>query len=173
MTAPWYTIRPMREDDRAFIADTWVNSYAPAVPAIKALRSDYLARYNRGLGGALKHRYYCQMRPHVAEWMDRGTVLVACLEADDGVIVGWACGERTHHGGATALHYCYIKSAYRRQGVARDLRSAMLQRLGADSVVITHITPMAEKAGLTRGLPHVPWLAFTTPQEVPRASAQR
>lgn len=156
----WYVLRAMRETDVPFIAQTWLNSYAKAHPATKSLRSDYLETRNRRLGASLKHAYYVDHSARVNEWLRHGLVRVAVLEADDDVIVGWACGERHVSGDVAALHYSYVKSAYRGQGVAGALWDDLAAKLVARDVVCTHITPMAARSSRVRSWPHVPWLAF-------------
>jgi len=149
----------MRETDVPFVAQSWLKTYAPAHAMVK--RSDYLDKHNRRLGSQLRHAYFVDHAPRVERWMRRGVVLVACLEADDEVIAGWVCGEHDVTSDVTALHFCYVKSGYRKAGVGKALVTGLLEQLGRRDVVITHLTPMAQKTRATRTWPHVPWLAFT------------
>ena len=158
----WYAIRDGRPDDVPFIASSWLHSYAPAHHVAKAVSSPYLGRTNRNLGGELKRAYYEDHSPRVNAWLERGMAVVACLEADDGIVVGWACGEHAH--GVAAVHYAYTKSAYRQQGVATALLAALAQRAAPRDIVATHITPMGQLLNASRRWPHVPWLAFRSQQ---------
>ncbi len=158
----WYRIRPMREDDVSFVLSSWLNHYAGEHPAHRQATQSYLSRTNTRMRKALKHAYYADHAPRVREWVRSGAVLVAALEADDGVIVGWVCGEHNVSCDVTALHYVYTKSAYRKEGVARALVAALLAELGSRDVVFTHLTKMwaVVNARPGRRWPHVPWLAF-------------
>lgn len=80
----------------AFITDTWMKSYRRA-PEVRDVPKDI---------------YSAGMRARVERLLKASEVYVASA---GGVYVGWSCfdGERTH--------YCYVKSLYRRQGIATSL----------------------------------------------------
>jgi GNAT superfamily N-acetyltransferase len=89
-----------RTEHRALILDSWAASARRA------------PRYQRlGPGG------YTAARHGFARRLDTGTTLVAL----DTTALGWICGRRDERTGRLRVHYCYVLSAFRRQGVASRL----------------------------------------------------
>jgi GNAT superfamily N-acetyltransferase len=69
----------------------------------------------------------------ISDLLLRSEVLVAHLPGEPDLFAGWICAERT------AIHYCYVKHPYRRDGVATRL----LQSLTYGPQAYTH--PAAKK----------------------------
>lgn len=69
----------------------------------------------------------------------------------DGVALGWICAEATDAG--VTVHYAYVKSPYRRQGIGRKLLHEALMHLGplaGDGLHYryrTHAEPTARRYG--------------------------
>lgn len=114
------TVRAMREEDRAFVLDSWVRSYIG-----KTDGDGYDDR------GELRRDY----TPVVRDLLSRCTVLVACLEDEPSAIVGWLAVE------GDVLHYALVKPRWRKLGIARWL----LADYAPLRVVYTHRTSDADK----------------------------
>lgn len=119
--------KPANVGERAFVARSWVESFAESTMAklvtFAGLVPDARAGWNAGPG------YWRTWNGLVNGLVDRAHILVA---EDDGLIAGFACWEPW--GDGVALHYVYVRASYRRRGVARDL----LAKLPAGPVVFTH-----------------------------------
>lgn len=59
--------------------------------------------------------YYREIVPKIKELIRTNRVVVATLTEEPDCFVGWICGTKGR------LHYCYVKSAFRRDGVAKEL----------------------------------------------------
>lgn len=59
--------------------------------------------------------YYRNLAPEIKRLIKTNRVMVATLAEEPDCFVGWACGTKGR------LHYVYVKSAFRRDGVAREL----------------------------------------------------
>lgn len=90
-----FFVREMREDEVAFVVSSWLRSYEDSPWAKKIGQADYYEGHGR----------------IVKDAMARSTVLVAEHKNEPGLLLGFACGERTEH--VTCIHYCYVKSDYR------------------------------------------------------------
>ena len=100
-------VRPVSVSDWAFIYDTFVKS--ASIGQVK-LRPEL---YKRG-------RAVSRLQKALAYRIDvlrgrKAPFALACDPTDPDLLMGWASGE------GTVLHYIYIKTAYRRQGIARQL----------------------------------------------------
>ena len=99
-------ITPATEADKPFIYSSWLKSYREAPH-----------------NGALPNRvYYRAQTALIDELLDSPTVrvLVARSPVDALIIRGWGCAD------GPVLHYVYVKSVCRRQGIA----DALLRELG-------------------------------------------
>jgi GNAT superfamily N-acetyltransferase len=92
----------MNADDERFVASSWFESFWK------------LHAYRAGVPFA---HYRPGMDARIRRLMHNVPVTVAYATVAPTEIVGWACIE------GECLHYVYVKSAYRRQGVARALVS--------------------------------------------------
>lgn len=98
-------IRPMRDEDRAWVLSAWLHSLAKS-PLQRLFRSE-------GLPDEL---YWRLVRERVTSTLAIATTLVA--ERPDGLLAGSAC---VHHG---MLEQLYVRLIDRQDGVARQLLQA-------------------------------------------------
>ena len=71
---------------------------------------------------------------------------IACLKEDTDVILGYAVYEPQ-----TALHYVFVKEAWRRQGLAKML-------VPGDLKTVTHLTELGDGLRKKQGMEFDPWL---------------
>ena len=114
-------LRELKDSDRAFVLNSWKESYRWA-PEIRWVPN---------------HAYFHEMNRRVEDLLKRGNVLVACNPVDDDHIVGWCCTE------GSTLHYVYVKTPIRGEGYAMGLIKAAGVNL--DSVACTHWTEHCER----------------------------
>lgn len=126
MTSP-LSMREAKVDDLKFILNSWVESHreAPGCEHVKR--------------GAFR----VGMSERVKRLLKRCGATVAYEESTPAQIWGWVCAERLD--GALVVHYCYVKSIYRRLGVA----GMLMGELGYErdeQIIATHVTrPFAQK----------------------------
>ena len=117
-----WIIRPAGPKDISFVYATWLRSY----------------RTGSGLGLiAGKHAYFT-LYQHIIDFIlqkDTTTVSVAALEANPSVVLGYAVTE------PKILHYVFVKEAFRRFGIAKDLYRSAFEKAPA----ITHITKIGRE----------------------------
>lgn len=94
--------RGMRETDKGLIVTSWLKSYRPSVPWIG--RDDFYRLY----------------RTVINELLDKDgvTSVVVCSPDDEDHVIGWACTEPAR----SLLHYIFVKSDYRKLGIAKAIR---------------------------------------------------
>jgi hypothetical protein len=108
--------RPATEGDYGLVVSSWVSSYRPQI---------------KWLPKPFYDRIY---REAVAKALEKYAVIVACDPSNEDTIMGWCCGDKHQ----SILHYVFVKSLFRRLGVA----SGLLDDCFADNrVTITHHTP--------------------------------
>lgn len=95
-------IREFKEADTNFIISCWVKSSYNNGTGYK----ERLGVYRKGLDELIKQKY------------EDGELLayVACLEDDDDLILGFAV-----FGTNYCLHYTYVKEAFKKQGICKQL----------------------------------------------------
>jgi GNAT superfamily N-acetyltransferase len=124
--------RPMRPGERAFVAKSWVESFASS--ALSKLvshsgtegRTDDFWRPNP--------EYWACWNALVNSLLDRCITIVAA-DSDDGgpaLVAGFLCWEPWES--AVAVHYVYTRLSYRKLGVAR----ALVSELPGGPVYYTH-----------------------------------
>jgi hypothetical protein len=119
VTAPAYSIRPPREDERAFVLATFVNGWAKN--QIAKIRQDpkrwaevpYVYR-SLPIDAIAKH-FHARM----TQLLEEGHCLVAGDDADDSVLMGYVVFDRPN-----TLHWCWVKPAFEEFGVQDDLLNA-------------------------------------------------
>jgi len=92
-------VREGRETDKAFVMDAWRRSFEDA-PAVR---------------GADRVHFRSEMERTIGRLFRTATVRVACDPADEDTIVGFAVFT------GPELHYVYVKQAFRKMGIARQL----------------------------------------------------
>lgn len=131
-----HRIRDASDGDRSFVLDSWRKSYRET-----RKRTELDAGYARA------HRL-------IAETLFAQCVTIVGVPLDlDGTdvapdaISGWAVGEPLEE--HLILHYVYVKSAYRRQGLARAMFAELVSRV--------------KRRGVSRdGKPHLPQIVITS-----------
>jgi hypothetical protein len=125
-------LRPFRDSDKAFVLNSWKESYrwAPEVRWVPNVA------------------YFNEMNRRVEDLSSRGKVLVACNPVDDDHIVGWCCSD----GGL--LHYVYVKTPMRGSGYALELIAK--SGLNTKAIVCTHWTEHCEKFARKHGWIYTP-----------------
>lgn len=120
MTVPGIRIRPAVEADLPFILSSWVQSYCDrdnGALEVKRVRDSVLKAGHRLLVARLLAA-------------DDTVTLVACKDDAENVIVGWSCCTHVYATSddvnpaptkTSTLHYVYIKSDFRGNGIAREL----------------------------------------------------
>jgi len=98
-------VRKVKKADLPFILSSWFESYWKAHASKRGLAYETYKSYQDDLIKRLLHR---------------SLVLVACPVFDDTEILGYSVTE------GSTLHYVYVKSVYRRMGIATGLASMPL-----------------------------------------------
>jgi len=101
--APNIHIRPAGDGDLGLIVSTWVGSHRMSARWLSRDDHDRLYRY------AVKRA------------LESCTVLVACHPEHRDHVYGWVCVDRDNPINAPLLHYAFVKSKFRRLGIARRL----------------------------------------------------
>jgi hypothetical protein len=99
-----YTIRNGKAEDLHLVLDSWVKTYAQS-PYARAM----------GRVGSKKTLFFQRTEARVRALLQACPVKVACDEVDEDVVIGWACGNPPY------LHYVFVKSDFRKKGIAKDL----------------------------------------------------
>lgn len=97
--------------------------------------------------------YAARQHARIETFMQRGATFVMLRPTDwDEGIVGYACGECVRD--TNVFHWAYVKSAYRKEGVARALLAQLASEAFRDDLstgVYTHLrkpyTPALERRG--------------------------
>ena len=150
--------RPAVPEDRAFIVDSWVESYRHCHAA-----------------GLIPMPHYNGVYRAAVNWLlDRPGVAVT-VAVDDDMILGWVAveadpvvpvrrrvrtdgrmqwTEQLESAGCPMVLYCFVKDAFRRHGIARALFAAAKVDLGARFLYASK-TPAADR--LKDKFPHARW----------------
>ena len=114
-----YIIRDVEAGDAGYILDAWLKSYANSV---------WASGFRAGV-------FYPWHRALIRRALSESKTLVMCDEEDQDTIWGWMCaGPRKQ-----TVHYAYVKSPFRRKGVAGKLAEAHGIDL-SEPVTATHET---------------------------------
>lgn len=93
-------LRDQTEADEPFIFSSWLKSF----------------RLNDRRPGP---RYYREQHNTIERLLKESSVKVACLAATPHIIIGWSAIN------GQACHYVYVKSPFRRMGIARTLLASI------------------------------------------------
>lgn len=115
-------IRPMVENDRAFLANSWLQNFKRESDWSRHLDVEMYFRSHRHL---------------VHKLLATSDVWVACDPEDPTLILGFIVGYDSPE--AAVIHYLYVREKFRRVGIGRQL-FATLTRGQAKPVVGTHWT---------------------------------
>lgn len=116
-----YVVRPADESETPLIMSTWLRqAWEHRKGSAKMIPHDVFMRGERAVAERLLGLY---------------SATVATLPEVPDEVLGWACLDRV----GRALHFCYVKAAYRRQGVMRDLLT--LVGLIPGSLTVSAMTP--------------------------------
>ena len=96
---PRWIIREPRPEDLSFIYSTWLNSFYYDSWAKSIRKSVYFNNYKKVLDRIL----------------DSAHISIACDPNDESVIYGYLISE------SDIAHYIYVKDAFRKFGIAKDL----------------------------------------------------
>jgi hypothetical protein len=99
-------IRESTSKDKAFITSTWYQSY---YPKSNLPFDDYKYYQNRLMKSLLEN----------------STILIACDDTDTTQIFGWLVYMNVLN--EPVIHYCYVKTIYRRFGAAKALMTRALE----------------------------------------------
>lgn len=133
-------LRGYLHEDQACIAWAWLHSYRASSWA-RLMHPNTYGRTQRVIIETLLS--YAQDDKYPTQ------LLVACSPEDEHQIYGWLCGETQAR--RVLLHYVWVKSPYRRQGVASLLASQLVG--GEAPVVVSHSSDQAVR--IVRGAPAV------------------
>ena len=95
-------LRPMEEDDKAFIFATWLRSFRQSVAV-------------RNVSDTIYFKFHHKL---IELAMSQGTTLCAVLEDSPSVVIGYI------NFGVDTINYAYVKNNFRRYGVGKLLVSA-------------------------------------------------
>lgn len=122
-------LRPMTEDDVAFVYSTWLQSY------------------RRRFVDLTRRVYWKQQRERVDRIVS--ATRIACQPGAERAIHGYVCG------GPGLLHYVYVPFELRGRGLARDMTRAVC---GEGAVTLTHFWPWERMPSGWSLRPDIPWL---------------
>ena len=134
-------LRPLIEDDLAFIFNSWLKSYRFSDLAEKITNTIYFADHHKV----------------IERLIEDSKVVVACNEEDPSQVYGYIVGGALD--GIALLHFIYVKHTFRNMGVGKTLLDAM----GHDKEkagVYTHHTRMADKLAAKYNFVYHPYLMF-------------
>lgn len=133
MSTPYATLayNPLKDSDRlpvlvrlasspdsALVYSTWMRSYA-----------DQNKDQHRGI-------LYKSHRKIIRNLMEKSVTVMAVMDDDPNQIFAWMCGIRTKTG-PLLVHYCYVKDAFRRLGLAKLLLGYFEHRSG-EPIICSH-----------------------------------
>jgi ribosomal protein S18 acetylase RimI-like enzyme len=122
-------VRGYLHEDQACIAWGWLHSYRSS-PWARLMHPATYAKTQRVIIETLLS--YAQDEKYPTQ------LLVACSPDDEHQIYGWLCGEMQRP--RALLHYVWVKSTFRRQGIASLL---VRQLVGDAAVVVSHASDQA------------------------------
>src|SRR3972149_1030541 len=100
------SIRGGEKDDLPFIISTWLKSYRQAGYGVKLIRQDVFFRHFHDL---------------IESILNSAEIYIAAVKDSPSTIVGYLVA------GEEVLHYAYVKSPFRRMGIATELLTLLPQ----------------------------------------------
>ncbi len=129
------TLRAFQPTDKNLVYATFLKSLYFGCSFMRQIDQD---AYYAGYGKVLDHLV---QKPGL-------DIRMCCLMDDPDVVVGWAMVEPEAH----VLHYIYVKSAWRNQGIAK------LLLLATELNTCTHLTDLSTNVTLLKKLKFNPFL---------------
>ena len=123
-----FTRRPMRDDERGFVAKSWVESHSTSASARIISLQGTLG--DPGRAWKPSREYWATWNALVDRLLDRCRTTV--LEDDAGLVAAFVCWQPWETG--VAVHYIYVRLMYRKTGLAKALATFA----EAGPVVYTH-----------------------------------
>ena len=108
---------------RGIVIAPWVRQIRSMKPFDKMPPDDFKRHKDMVIGGLI----------------DRCSPVMACHPDASDQVFGWVCGEL--QGEDQVLHFCYVRSAFRRFGIGNALMRRCFPKLGEDPLYFTHRTP--------------------------------
>ena len=134
-------LRPMVEDDLAFIFNSWLKSYRFSHFGEKITNTIYFEDHHR----------------LIEKILNNSKVLIACNPSDSSQLYGYAVvGEDD---GILIVHFLYVKHTFRNMGIGKTLLDAVGHSSDVASVY-THHTRMADKLSSKYNFVYHPYLMF-------------
>lgn len=117
--------RPASPEDFPFICKSWLKTHRESLEV-------------RGIGNTT---YYNHFSPLINKLLCKRTVntIVVCSKSDPNQLYGfisYACEE-----GVTFIHFIYIKSTYRKLGLAKQLLRILFKEAESETLICTFATP--------------------------------
>lgn len=136
-------VRLMAPEERRFVANSWVASYASSDLARLMTPIDVWGK-NKGEGG---REYREGQNRLVDQLLARSSVRIVEV---DSIVAAWACLE------GDVVHYVFVRRMYRALGYVRALLVDELQR----PTVYTHRSRDVDPRRVPRGWRYDPWRAW-------------
>lgn len=101
-----YKIRGVQDDDHNFIMSSWLSNLSNCMPFFGVI-----------------DRVHDRQRKRINKLFDRDTlrIKVACAADDPNEVFGFIVAEPS----TNTVHYCYVKSAFQKWGIGRQLLNAV------------------------------------------------
>jgi ribosomal protein S18 acetylase RimI-like enzyme len=137
-------LRPVIDDDTAFIFNSWLKSYRFSHFGEKITNTIYFTEHHKIL----------------EKLMASSKVLIACNQEDPSQVYGYIVGGELD--GIIVLHFIYVKHTFRNMGIGKTLLDAW----GHDKEkagVYTHHTRIADRLASKYNFVYHPYLLFDLP----------
>lgn len=119
-------IRDFTPDDEPFIFSSWLKSYWE--------NSDFTEHISKHVFFTWHHKVIERILKY-----ETAIIKVAALQEEPTVVIGYLCLQRMPSVPDTQiLHFCYVKAAFRKLGIAKALIKAA--QVNPDTCVFTHRT---------------------------------
>ncbi len=137
---PKRIIRQRRLEDIPLIKNSWRMSFLDYRRDEDHPGHGFINPNPTVLWATAKH-YHANMGKRMRRLLSQADFLVACDPDDQDELMGWVCY------GPGVLHYVYVKEAYRRNGLGKELVASTRQDLS--TVEVTHWTRVVAQLGLS------------------------
>ena len=146
---PPLTLREAEDGESNLLLNSWLMSYKAAKCGTRDERVDHAGDHELAGRAMESARYFKGQQALISALAARRRVLVVCDAEQPAFVVGWACGELVEAPDASKeliVDYVYVKHAYRKNGIARELLKGLGWVPGVP-IIATHWTkPCTTKA---------------------------